>query len=117
MWPLGDQSDRESHWWAHFWAKPQAVEWERLGLVAEVALYVRRFAEAEERGSSVAAGTLVKQLGEQLGLTIPGMRMHRWRIAGAAGASPETKTTTGRSRRTAESSARDRMKVIDGGAA
>lgn len=115
-WPLPEASAREADLWRTFWAKPQAVQWERLGMDVEVALYVRRLAEAELPGSSVALGTLVKQLAEQLGLTIPGLRMHRWKIVGqstAAAATPaakESKATPARAK------ARDRWRVADGAA-
>ena len=113
-WPLDDPTPRELHWWQHFWAKPQATEWERLGMVAEVAAYVRRFAEVERPGSPVALGTLVKQLGEQLGLTIPGMRMHRWKIGPKA--VPAASQARSESERPARTSSRDRFRVIDGAA-
>ena len=112
-WPLGLQSDRELHWWGYFWRMPQAVEWERLGMTVEVAVYCRRLAEAEVPGSSTALGTLTKQLGEQLGLTIPGMRMHRWKIADVAPSAP--KRAAARSTPERQSS-RDRFTVIDGDA-
>lgn len=82
-WPLpaGKRAARESELWAQLWAKPQAVEWERLGLELEVALYVRRFAEAEEPDAPATLTDKVRQLGEGLGITIPGMLRNRWRIA------------------------------------
>lgn len=110
-WPLGEQTEREAHLWKHFWAKPQAIEWERLGQVHEVAVYVRRLTEAEVRNAPVAVGTLVKQLGEQLGLTIPGMRMHRWKIGNVA--EPAKKAAAAKP---ARQSSRERFRVIDGDA-
>jgi hypothetical protein len=93
--------------WRRLWRTPQALMWERLGLHDQVGLYVRRFAEAEERHSSVALSTLVRQLAEGLGLSAPGMRMLRWRIVEdttpsrrAAGVTPTRR------------SARDRLKVV-----
>jgi hypothetical protein len=83
-------------------------------MVVEVAVYVRRLTEAEFPGSPVALGTLVKQLGEQLGLTIPGMKMHRWRIGGEPGA---TKTAEKDVAKPARSASRDRFTVVNGGAA
>lgn len=108
-WPLLDASDRELQLWEHLWlSKPQAFMWERLCLEYEVALYVRRFAEAERPRSAVILGTLVRQMADSLGLTTPGLRCNRWRIA----ASEESKPAE-RSRRVS-SSARDRMRVIPG---
>lgn len=80
-WPLIDPDPRELSVWADLWTKPQAVAWEVLGQEHEVALYVRRFVEAEKPGSGPSLGTLVRQLGEGLGLTIPGMARNRWKIA------------------------------------
>lgn len=99
------------HFWRYFWTKPQAIEWERLGMFVEVAVYCRRLTEAEQHGSSVALGTLVKQLGEQLGLTIPGMRMHRWKIGTVAEPSKRAEKA-----KPVRQSSRDRFRVIDGDA-
>lgn len=119
LWPLTEASDRELHFWRELWAKPQAAEWERLGLALEVALYVRRLVEVEEPGRPTSLGTLVKQLAEQLGLTIPGMRMLRWKIgsdqvaakrAEKAAEEPAEEPASGRK------SARDRFRVVDGAA-
>lgn len=111
LWPLDGPADREAHFWAYFWRMPQATEWERLAMDVEVATYVRRFVEAERPGSPTALGTLVKQLGEQLGLTIPGMRMHRWKIADVA---PPVQRATAKG--PARASSRERFRVIDGDA-
>lgn len=107
--PLAGATARERHWWAYLWAMPQAVQWERDGQFLEVAIYTRRLTEAEKRGASTALGTLVRQLSEQLGLTIPGMHRLRWKIAG-------NELAERRAERTAEDagpSARDRFRVVD----
>lgn len=54
--------------------------WEQLGLDDEVGHYVRVFCEAEQRDASTSDRNLRRQLGEALGLTLPGLRMLRWRI-------------------------------------
>lgn len=79
-WPMPNQSGREADLWEALWRKPQAIVWERNGLEFEVALYVRRFTEAELMDSMVTLSTLVRQMGDSLGLTIPGMRANRWKI-------------------------------------
>jgi hypothetical protein len=79
-WPLTEQSDREDDLWVDLWSKPQALMWERYGQEIEVALYVRRLAEAEKGDAGVNLGTLVRQMSDSLGLTTPGMRANRWRI-------------------------------------
>jgi hypothetical protein len=87
------------------WAKPQALMWDRYGQELEVALYVRRFAEAEFQASSVNLSTLVRQMSDSLGLTTPGLRNNRWRIAAAEQSKPKAKVTR-------QPSARDRFKVV-----
>lgn len=109
-WGLTEPSERELEVWGVLWAKPQAVAWERLGLDYEVALYVRSFVEAEIPLSCTPVRTLVKQLGESLGLTIPGLLRNRWKI-GDVETRPTGRKTSG------AMGARDRLKVVDGGGA
>lgn len=105
-WPLPDQDDRETELWLQLWAKPQAVVWELQGQELEVALYVRRLAEAEQRASSVNLSTLVRQMSDSLGITTPGMRANRWRIGAPEQAKPRPAPT--------QRSARSRFKVVTG---
>jgi hypothetical protein len=79
-WPLLDPTGRETDLWTELWAKPQAVMWERDGQQIEVALYVRRLVQVERPDSPTAAGTLLRQQAEALGLTTPGLHRNRWRI-------------------------------------
>jgi hypothetical protein len=116
-WPLTDASSRELHWWRRLWAKPQAVQWERLGLVDDVALYVRRLAEVELPGASAAAANHLIRLSESLGLTTAGMRMNRWQIAAEQPAPQQLAAAGGGTAavggsRPARRSARDRLKVV-----
>ena len=104
-WPLdGGMTPREKTLWKRLWAMPQAVMWERLELLHEVAVYARRFTEAEQRGAPVNVGTLVRQMSDSLGLTTPGLRMNRWKIE-AAPEQPHNVETTA-------PSARDRLKAV-----
>ncbi|MFB9715596.1 hypothetical protein [Arthrobacter methylotrophus] len=80
-WPLPTQSDREVELWAYFWKKPQGLLWAQTGQAYEVAVFVRRFAEAEEPNSSVTLNILVQRLGDSLLLTIPAMARARVKIA------------------------------------
>lgn len=85
-WPLTVADDdalaeREAAVWRRLWATPQAVQWQRMRQEMEVALYARRLVEAEKPGSATSTGTLVRQMADALGLTIPGMRTNRWKIA------------------------------------
>ncbi|MGR7002800.1 hypothetical protein ACU686_40460 [Yinghuangia aomiensis] len=111
-WPLPEQDDREAELWARLWRMPQALMWERYGQDLEVAIYVRRLAEAEQRGSAVVLSTLVRQMADSLGLTTPGMRSNRWQIeadgtAAAPGVTPAPGPTA-----PARRSSRDRLKVV-----
>ncbi|WEB41523.1 hypothetical protein MOV08_21115 [Streptomyces yunnanensis] len=108
-WPLTEPTGRERQLWDVLWTRPQAVMWERLGLELEVAMYARRFTEAEQPDSRVNLSTLVRQLADSLGLTVPGMRANRWRIEAAADQAPSAP------RPTARSSARSRLKVVADG--
>jgi hypothetical protein len=108
-WPLVDQTDREVELWEALWVKPQALMWERYSQELEVALYVRRLVEAEQTGAFVAVGTLVRQMSDSLGLTTPGLRSNRWRIAAEEAA--DVLPIAGRA---ASSSARSRLRVISG---
>jgi hypothetical protein len=98
------------------WAKPQATRWEVLGQEYEVGLYVRRFVEAERSGASASATVVVRQLGEALGLTIPGLLRNRWQI----GAGPGAVAAPTRTAATAEqlgTSVKKRLTVVRGDAA
>lgn len=110
-WPLTESTKREDVLWAAEWARPQAVVWEENGQQVEVAMYVRALAEAEQIGASTNSRTLVKQLQEALGVSLPGMLRLRWKIDKPA----ESGAKTSGSRRS--SSARDRLSVIAGGEA
>lgn len=108
-WPLTKPTTRERSIWRRLWASPQAIEWERHQLVLEVALYVRRLVEAEVAHSPAAISTLVRQMGDSLGLTMTGMRANRWRVEAEeleADAAPQS----------GRPSLRDRFQVVHGGA-
>jgi len=114
-WPLTQPTGREIDLWEVEWRRPQAIIWERNGQELEVALFVRAVADAESPRASVAARTLVRQLMDSLGLSVPGMRSNRWRIvdttAKAASRAPQPAA-----RRSVKSrgSARARLQVVEG---
>ncbi len=116
-WPLSvPPSPAEATHWRNVWTKPQATQWEALGLEVEVALYVRSLAEAEIPGAAANLRNLVKQLQENLGLSLIGLQRHRWKIANAPateipGATPAATATT-RPARTKSPSARERFRVV-----
>lgn len=114
--PLPDPTYREEELWEVLWAKPQAIVWERNGQDLEVALYVRRFGEAERGDSPVTLTTAVRQMADGLGLTVPGMRANRWRIV-PADTQPATPTAGPAGSGTADGarrSARSRFQVVPG---
>lgn len=110
-WPLSRRGAREKVLWDALWKKPQAIMWERFGQEVEVALYVRRLAESEQPGSAVNLGTLVRQMSDSLGLSTPGMRNNRWRIAGDEVAARRAGSEAPAPRK----SSRDRLRVVNGG--
>ena len=80
-----------------------------------MALYVRRFVRAEQPDAPVSTVVVVRQLGEGLGLTIPGLLRNRWQIGAQVSApAPHTKapTGTGGAPVGSRSSARDRFTVV-----
>ena len=84
-WPLTRASKRELTLWEREWRRPQAVMWEANHQEEEVATFVRWFAKAERPDAATNLGTLVKQLQETLGLSLPGLARNRWIIASASG--------------------------------
>ncbi|MFF1547144.1 hypothetical protein [Streptomyces sp. NPDC058291] len=115
-WPFEDESVREAVLWATMWAKPQALMWERYGQELEVALYVRRLAEAEKPESAVVLSTLVRQMADSLGLTTPGMRGNRWRIDRPS-EGDEMATGPSACPNATPASARARLRAVAGGGA
>lgn len=118
-WPLTEHevatwAGRELELWRRLWATPQAVQWDRMGQALEVALYVRRLVEAEQPGAAANLATLVRQMADALGLTIPGLRVNRWKIAVDQVAEKRQQTEAPKSE---GPSARDRFKVVRGTAA
>jgi hypothetical protein len=107
-WPLSKQSARERTLWVELWKRPQAVEWERQQQHLEVAMLVRRLVEAERPGSPVAVSTLVRQMWDSLGLTTPGLRFNRWKIAADVQAVDDASSPD-------KPAARDRFRVVSGG--
>lgn len=111
-WPLTEQTDREAELWDRLWEMPQALMWERCSQDLEVALYVRRLVEAEKPDAFVNLGTLVRQMADSLGLTMPGLRANRWRIERP---SEDDETPAGPSPTIAPTSARARLRAVAGG--
>lgn len=80
-WPLSKPfTAREKAMWAEEWQRPQARMWERLGLEREVAAYVRTVRRFESKAGRTGDGTLMRQLAEDLGISISGLQRNRWII-------------------------------------
>ena len=78
--PLDDQSGFEARLWLELWKKPQAVMWERLGLVVQVAAYCRAFAESVLPEASAGLKTAVLRMEAELGVSTSGMLQNGWVI-------------------------------------
>lgn len=91
-WPLpGTVPADARRLWSSEWRRPQAVEWERLGLHVEVALYVRNVVRLLDPDAPVNLGTLVRQQQDALGISVPGLLRNRWLIDAPAEAGAPTK--------------------------
>jgi hypothetical protein len=111
--PLPRQTVREVELWKREWARPQAVEWERLGLDVEVALYVRSLAEVELPGAPIGLRKEVRIMQASLGITIDGLLKNRWRITNNPQAATATTAPAARpSRGRTTSSAKQRFAVV-----
>ena len=98
-WPLTRPTARELAIWTVEWKRPQAVMWEANHQETEVALYVRWLVKSEMRDATVNLGTLVKQLQEALGLSLPGLARNRWIIAHSDQSTERPKVVAGTSTR------------------
>lgn len=111
-WPLSvPATPAEETYWRTAWKTPQATQWAKHGLEVEVALYVRTLGEAEQPGAAANLRNLVKQLQENLGLSLPGLARYRWKIQGDSTAATASKTPAARPARGAPSS-RTRFTVV-----
>jgi hypothetical protein len=85
VFPLDEQSGFEARLWADLWVKPQAVMWDRLGLVVQVAAYARAFAESVLPDASAGLKTAVLRMETELGISTSGMLQNGWVIEVPAG--------------------------------
>lgn len=74
------QHRRELVLWTEFWRKPQAIVWERNGMVEIVALFVRQFAEGEIPRSSAENRKTIRMLMADLYLTPDSLARARLKI-------------------------------------
>jgi hypothetical protein len=115
VWPLTDATVREFDVWRELWSRPQAVAWEAMGQELEVALLVRTLVEAEEPGASSERRKQLRGYLDSLGLSVSGMLRNRWRIAPPDAPEEPAAPDGGDEGHPPRRSARDRMKVIEGG--
>lgn len=80
-WPLTEASGFEAAYWDELWRKPQAVMWDRLDMRRQVAAYVRAYSESTEREASAGIKTAVLRMEGELGLSLPGMNVLRWKFS------------------------------------
>jgi len=111
-WPLTDATSRELVLWERWWRKPEALLWEADGSEDYVALTVRMFAEAEVEKASAENRKTVRMMMADLYLTRDAKARARIRIAEDETADRREEKSTPR-----RSSARDRLKVVDGSGA
>lgn len=105
-------SERELAHWATIWRTPQAHAWVRLGWVHDVALYVRYLTLAEAGDMKIAGE--VRQWSDRLGLNPAAMLRNRWRISADELGEKRSERVGASSGR---QSARERMKMVNGGGA
>ena len=110
VFPLADALTVEVELWETLWGKPQAVMWAKLGLEYEVAAYVRAFLESVEAGATSGLKTAVLRMGAEVGLSLPGMHVLRWKFdedeLGARRSEP--------ARKSGGVSAKDRLRALNG---
>lgn len=89
-WPLTRQSARERVLWKRFWAKPQAIVWERDDMIEVVGTFVREFAEGERPDAPAATRNSVRLKFTELYLTSDSLARARLRIGDVE---PEAETS------------------------
>ncbi|MFH8369186.1 hypothetical protein [Streptomyces sp. NPDC018031] len=112
QWPLTEQTDREADLWEDLWTKPQAVAWEAMEQVLEVALFCRTLAEAERPDCRVDVKKMIRGYLDSLGLSVAGMLRNRWKVGPPAGVVEQAAPAAAPARR---ASARDRLRVVPRG--
>lgn len=105
-WPLTEATGRELVMWERFWAKPQAVIWERDGQLEYVAIFVRQLIEAEGEKASAENRKTVRMMFADLYLTSDSMARARIKIV--------RDEVLAKREESPRKSSRDRMKVVDG---
>jgi len=105
-WPLTPPTPREMEMWHRFWAKPQALIWERDGQLEYVAIFVRQLVEAEGEKASAENRKTVRMMFADLYLTSDAMLRGRFKIGTPEDDRPRIAPPP-------RSMARDRLKVVE----
>jgi hypothetical protein len=105
--------DRELELWTWAWRTPQACAWSlEPWRWQTVAMWVRTFALCESSEATAADKGSLHRFADQIGMTPAGLKENGWKIAtDQVSAKRETARSTAAPVRT---SARDRLKAIDG---
>ena len=114
--PLPRPTKRERELWAWAWRTPQAAAWVREPWRWQtVATWVRMSVRAESRSAPAAVINAQVRLADQIGLTPAGLRFNGWAISrDELGERREEQTPASTP---AVASARERLRVADGGKA
>lgn len=110
-----ERQERELDIWARVWATPQAVVWERLGWMLEVALYVRLVVSAE-RSADTKALAEARMWSDRLGLNPAAMLRNRWKVAADELAERRSTPSGTRSRRSGSSTRERALRAVNGDA-
>lgn len=110
LWPAPAQTAREAELWESMWRKPQALIWERDGMVEYVAMFVRQLAEAELEKASAENRKTVRMMFADLYLTADAMARARIRVS-----SDEVGAKRPASVDEDADDPRDRLSVVNGG--
>lgn len=114
-WPLPTATNAaERKLWNKLWKSPQAIMWEKHGQELQVAFYVRRAIEADQRGIPASLQNAVQRLADTLGITLIGQRGLRWRIVDREAAAKDVPAEPAKKKRTKSSSSKQRLTVVNG---
>ena len=107
---LAEQRKLEAALWKDLWSLPQSVEWERLGWLRDVAIYVRHHVLGELGDLDNAREA--RQWSDRLGLTPLAMLRLRWEVVRDEVAAKRDAAPPAAGPKTA----RQRLRVVDPGA-
>lgn len=108
-------AEREQELWAQVWTYPQAAAWElEPWRWNTVAMWVRTFVICESSEATAADKSSVHRFADQIGLTPSGLTENAWQVARDQLGKKRAEQADEKAAEPAQSSARDRFKVVDG---